>query len=107
MNEIQQIILEIVNDYRIEKIKLSDQYIQEVKDLAKTDIHEARVLAAKNKLDSALKSISTLGKVLQSHPIDNVPNLDLVGVFLSIQEIDTHTIFRQQIKRSYIRYHPA
>lgn len=92
MNEVQQIILEIINAYRIEKIKLGDQYIQEVKDLAKTNIHEARILAAKNKLNSALKSISILSKVLQSHPIDKVPNPDRVGVFLSIQEIDTQTI---------------
>lgn len=92
MNEVQQIILDIVNAYRIEKIKRSDQYIQKVKDLTKIDIYQARIQGAKSKLECASNSLSILQEILQFHPINKVPDQDVFGIFSAIQEINSQTI---------------
>lgn len=92
MSNIQQIIFDITNAYKIDKIKLCDQYIQDIKDIAKNDKHAAQVLAVEKKLESALKTVPILIEVLQSHPINQVPDLDRLGIFYAIQEIDTQSI---------------
>lgn len=84
MNAIQ----EFVNSYKIEKISLMDQYIQNVKNLAKINIDEAKVLAVESKLNSALKSLPILVKVSKSHSINKLSDLERFGIFSAIQGID-------------------
>ncbi|THV61924.1 hypothetical protein [Chryseobacterium candidae] len=63
-------IFDFINAYRIEKSKIRDQYVQEIKDLAKTNSHEAKVLAVKHKINLGLYYIEGINKALEKVPID-------------------------------------
>lgn len=100
MNSSQPIVIEIVNSYRIEKIKLCDQHIQKVKDLIDPGYKEAEILAVKLKFDIASKGLNIFIQILQSYSNVNLSEIDKFGILSAIQEIDKQSIdyFENQLK---------